>query len=80
MLSDSGSRAQAGPQFANQDGIGGVLRRVFERCRTTDQPFHASGPVTVRGVDERKAHVIELRYFGGMTREEIAQGGASRGF
>jgi RNA polymerase sigma-70 factor, ECF subfamily len=24
-------------------------------------------------VDERKANVIELRYFGGMTREEIAQ-------
>ena len=24
-------------------------------------------------IDERKAHVIELRYFGGMTREEIAQ-------
>lgn len=58
---------------------GGELDRVTLKETLALSPERAPDVLEIHealgrlaGVDERKARVIELRYFGGMTREEIA--------
>ncbi len=58
---------------------GGGFKTVTLDARISVSPRHAPGVLEINEaldhlatVDERKAKVIELRYFGGMDREEVA--------
>jgi RNA polymerase sigma factor (sigma-70 family) len=48
------------------EGLGGTTEKAAD-VEALDEALRA-----LAGLDERKARVVELRYFGGLTGEEIA--------